>query len=185
MNSCLFLSPLFEKERKTLKQHVRVPYVLLDLNITNGAKKLFIALLYFCGGKSKQIKVTLKKIAERAGLKERQVKNHIRTLCEHHILMRKQISYGECAWGCNTYTILCNETYYAKIPYVIAFNPNLSAHALLTYCTMKRYTNLNKQDYICIVDKRQLAKQMNCTVNHLDKVKRELKQAGYIAYSRQ
>ncbi|MFC5405525.1 hypothetical protein [Cohnella soli] len=164
------------------KQHIRVPYELLDLSIAHEAKKVYFALLYFRDGAKKQIKVKIQKIAVRSGLKERQVRKHIRTLCDSNMLSRKQIIHGKEAWGCNEYTIKCDETYYAAIPYEIAYDERLSALELMTYCTLKRYTDLNKQEYSCRMDKIKLAKKVGCSTNHIDKVKRALKQAGYIDY---
>ncbi len=164
------------------RQHIRVPYELLDSQVPNEAKKVFIAIMQSRNGTNKQIKVKIKTIAAKAGLKERQVKNYIKILCQNNMLSRKQIRYGDGAWGCNTYTILCDEKYFAEIPFCIASDANLSAQALIAYCFMKRFTNLNKRDYICIMEKTQLAEKLGCSVNHADKVKRMLKKAGYINY---
>lgn len=166
------------------RQHIRVPYGLLDLNIANEAKRVYLALLYYRSGTNKQIKVKIQTIAERAGLKERQVKKHLQALCDTNILSRRQVIHGKNAWGCNQYTIQCDETYYAAIPYEIAFDKNLSAMELVLYCILKRHTDLIKPDFKCWMDKAQLAKKLGSSMNHIDKIKRALKQAGYIDYGR-
>ncbi|WP_168735496.1 helix-turn-helix domain-containing protein [Cohnella fermenti] len=166
------------------RQHIRVPYVLLTLTIPSEAKRVYLALLHSRDGTNKQIRVKIQKIAERAGLKERQVKKHIRTLCDSNMLSRKQIIHGKDAWGSNEYTIKCDETYYAAIPYEIAFDLKLSALELMTYCALKRHTDLNKQDFTCWMDKNKLAEEVGCSTNHIDKLKRGLRRAGYIDYVR-
>lgn len=164
------------------RQHIRVPYDLLDLIIANEAKKVYLDLLFFRDGAKKQIRAKIDTIAKQTGLKERQVKKHIQSLCDANILSRKQIIHGKDQWGCNEYTIKCDETYYAAIPYKIAQDKRLSALELMTYCTLKRHIDLNKQEYRCWMDKIKLAKKVGCSTNHIDKVKRVLKQAGYIEY---
>jgi len=82
------------------------------------------------------------------------------------------------------YTIICDETYFAEIPWVIAYDNTLSANTKLGYCIMKRYTDLDKQDYVCYMTKGELAKKIGCSANEVDKVKRDLKLAGFIEYER-
>jgi len=166
------------------QRHPKMPYVLLELKMSNHAKYVYMALLHFRSKRSKTIKVSLTKVAEVTGLKGRQLTNHINTLVQHNVIERRQNTHGSGEYGCNVYTILCDETYFAEIPWEIAYEDALSVNAKIGYCIMKRYTDLDKQDYVCYMTKRELAKKIGCSLNEVDKVKRNLKNAGLIAYER-
>jgi len=166
------------------QRHPKMPYKLLDLNISNNAKYAYMALLYFRSKCSKQIKVTLAKVSEVTGLKGRQLTNHINTLTKNKILLRKQNKYGSGEYGCNVYTILCDETYFAEIPWEIAYNDDLTVNAKIGYCIMKRFTDLDKNDSVCYMTKSELTKKIGCSANEVDKIKQNLKKAGLIEYER-
>lgn len=166
------------------QRHLRMPYTLLELAIANHAKYVYMALLHFRSKTSKKIKVSLAKVAEVTGLKGRQLTNHINTLVQYNIIAKRQNKHGSGEYGCNVYTILCDETYFAEIPWEIAYEDALSVNAKVGYCIMKRYTDLDKQDHVCYMTKRELAEKIGCSVNEVDKIKRNLKNAGFIAYER-
>ncbi|CAH1056824.1 hypothetical protein [Paenibacillus pseudetheri] len=161
-------------------RHVRVPYSLLELNIPNESKAVYIAIMSFRIGNKKTIKVSMNSIAYIAGLKERRINHHITELCRHNMLSRKQINFGVSAYGCNTYTIQCDEKRFAEIPWCIAYEKQLKASSLIAYCIMKQHTNIKKQDYTCYLSKKELAEFLTCSLNQVDKVKGELKNAGLI-----
>ncbi len=164
------------------QRHLKMPYKLLDLNISNHAKYVYMALLHFRSKHSKQIKVTLAKVSEVTGLKGRQLTNHINTLTKNIILLRNQNQYGSGEYGCNVYTIFCDERYFAEIPWEIAYNDDLSVNAKIGYCIMKRFTDLDKKDFTCYMTKSELAEKVGCSANEVDKIKRSLKNAGLIEY---
>lgn len=47
---------------------------------------------------------------------------------------------------------------------------------------MKRFTDLDKNDFTCYMTKSELAKKVGCSANEVDKIKRSLKNAGLIEY---
>ena len=156
----------------------------LKLNIANQAKYVYMGLLHFRSRSSKTIKVSLAKVAEVTGLKGRQLNNHINTLVKHRVITKRQNNYGSGEYGCNVYTILCDETYFAEIPWEIAYDDRLSVNAKIGYCLMKQYMDLDKRDYICYLTKTELAEKIGCSLNEVDKIKRNLKQAGLIDFER-
>ncbi len=166
------------------QRHSRMPYKLLDLAISNHAKYVYMALMHFRSKTKKSIKVSLAKVAEVTGLKGRQLTNHINTLLQYNIIARRKNKHGNGVYSCNVYTITCDETYFAEIPWEIAYDNTLSANAKLGYCVMKRYTNLGKRDYACYMTKRELTEKIGCSTNEIDKIKRNLKLAGFIEYER-
>ncbi|BBB92276.1 MAG TPA: helix-turn-helix domain-containing protein [Methylomusa anaerophila] len=166
------------------QRHLRMPYTLLELAIANHAKYVYMALLHFRSKTSKKIKVSLAKVAEVTELKGRQLTNHINTLVQYNIVAKWQNKHDSGEYGCNVYTISCDESSFAEIPWEIAYDDKLSVNAKIGYCIMKRYTDLDKQDYVCYLTKRELAKKIGCSLNEVDKVKRNLKNAGLIAYER-
>lgn len=143
-----------------------------------------MALLHFRSHVSKKIKVSLAKVSDVTGLKGRQLTKHINTLIQYKIISRKQNKHSSEEYGCNIYTILCNERYFAEIPWEIAYNDDLSVNAKIGYCIMKRFTDLDRNDFICYMTKSELAEKVGCSANEVDKIKRNLKQAGLIAYER-
>ena len=143
-----------------------------------------MALLHFRSKTNKKIKVSLAQVSEVTGLKGRQLTNHINTLVQYNIVLRKQNKHGSEEYGCNVYTILCDESYFAEIPWEIAYDDALSVNAIIGYCILKRYTDLNKNNFICYMTKSELAEKIGCSSNEVDKIKRNLKQAGLIAYER-
>lgn len=166
------------------QRHPRIPYKLLDLAISNHAKYVYVALMHFRSETRKSIKVSLAKVAEVTGLKGRQLTNHINTLIEYNIIARRKNKHGNGEYGCNVYTITCDETYFAEIPWEIAYDNTLSVNTKLGYCIMKRYTDLDKQDHVCYMTKRELTEKIGCSTNEVDKIKRNLKLAGFIEYER-
>lgn len=166
------------------QRHSRMPYKLLDLAISNHAKYVYMALMHFRSKTKKSIKVSLAKVAEVTGLKGRQLTNHINTLLQYNIIARRKNQHGNGEYSCNVYTITCDETYFAEIPWEIAYDNTLSANAKLGYCIMKRYTDLGKRDYACYMMKRELTEKIGCSSNEVDKIKRNLKMAGFIEYER-
>jgi hypothetical protein len=165
-----------------MTQHVRVPYALLDLDESNETKYVFIALLRFRSGYSKNIKVSLKRLTEVTGLKPRQLTNHINRLIDRRMILRKQTKHNDGHYGCNTYTITCEESKFAAIPMKIAFHERLSVSAIIGYCVLKRYINLNDGSFACFATKEMMAEEWRCSLNQVDKVKRNLKAAGLIDY---
>ncbi|MNZ95395.1 hypothetical protein D3C78_1145420 [compost metagenome] len=163
-------------------QHVRVPYSLIELDISNQSKSVYIAIMCARSGHNKKIKISMDKIAANAGLKVRMVNRHISELCQYHMLSRKQMNYGVGLYGCNTYTIECDERKFAEIPLCIAYEKQLKASSLIAYCIMKKYTDIRKKDYTCYLSKEELAQYLRCTLNHVNKIKRDLKNAGLITY---
>lgn len=166
------------------RRHLKMPYALLELSISNQAKYVYMGLLYFRNNSSKRIKVSLAKVAEVTGLKGRQLTHHINILVKHRIITRQQNKHSSGEYGCNVYTILCDETYFAEIPWEIADDDALSVNTKIGYCLMKQYMDLDKRDYICYLTKNELAEKIGCSLNEVDKVKRNLKQAGLIEYER-
>ncbi|SFM28526.1 hypothetical protein [Pelosinus propionicus] len=166
------------------RRHVNVPYALLDLKEANETKYTLVAILSFRSKRSKRIKVSLSKITEVTGLKGRQLTNHINKLVEHGMISRSKIKYSSGEYSCNTYTILCNEEYFAEIPWEIACSDTLSVWDKIGYCIMKRFTDLDKRDFICYLTKEELVKHLQCSPNQVDKVKRNLKKAGLIEFER-
>jgi len=166
------------------KRHVNIPYTLLDLNEANETKYMLIAILRFRSGSSKKIKVSLAKISEVTGLKGRQLTKHINKLVQHEMISRNQTKYSSGEYGCNTYTILCDERYFAEIPWEIAYSNTLSVWAKIGYCIMKRFINLDKKDFACYLTKDELAKHLQCSLNQVDKIKRNLKGDGLIEFER-
>lgn len=166
------------------QRHSRMPYKLLDLAISNHAKCVYMALMHFRSKTRPSIKVSLAKVAEVTGLKGRQLTNHINTLLQYNIIARRKNQHGNGEYSCNVYTITCDETYFAEIPWEIAYDNTLSANAKLGYCIMKRYTDLGKRDYACYMTKRELTEKIGCSSNEVDKIKRNLKMAGFIEYER-
>lgn len=166
------------------QRHLKMPYELLELNISNQAKYVYMALLHFRNKISKKIKVSLAKVSEVTGLKGRQLTNHINTLIQYKIISRKQNKHISGEYGCNIYTILCEETYFAEIPWEIAYNDALSVNAKIGYCIMKRFTDLDKKNFTCYMTKSELAEKVGCSTNEIDKIKRNLKNAGLIEYER-
>lgn len=163
-------------------QHVRVPYSLIELDISNQSKYVYIAIMRSRSGHSKKIKISMNKIAENAGLKERMVHQHISKLCRYNMLSRKQINYGVGLYGCNTYTIECDERKFAEIPLCIAYEKQLKASSLIAYCIMKKYTDIREKNYTCYLSQEELAKYLKCSLNHVNKIKQDLKNAGLITY---
>lgn len=143
-----------------------------------------MALMHFRSKTRPSIKVSLAKVAEITGLKGRQLTNHINTLIQYNIIARRKNKHGNGEYGCNVYTITCDETYFAEIPWEIAYDNTLSANAKLGYCIMKRYTDLDKRDYACYMTKKELTEMIGCSSNEVDKIKRNLKLAGFIEYKR-
>ncbi|MEN6411936.1 MAG: hypothetical protein ABFC84_04100 [Veillonellales bacterium] len=166
------------------QRHLKMPYKLLELNISNHAKYVYMALLHFRNKTSKKIKVSLAKVSEVTGLKGRQLTNHINTLIQYKIISRKQNKHISGEYCCNIYTILCEETYFAEIPWEIAYNDALSVNAKIGYCIMKRFTDLDKKNFICYMTKSELAEKVGCSANEIDKIKRNLKNVGLIEYER-
>lgn len=166
-----------------MKQHVRVPYQLLDIDIVNEAKYVFIALLRFRSKYNKNIKVSLKQLSKIAGLGVRQLTHHINSLVNNRILSRKQIKCKDGNYSCNIYTIICDESKFAEIPIEIAFHEKLSAGEIIGYCVLKRYINLKDKRFTCSATKKMLAREWRCSLNHVDKVKRALKKEALIDYS--
>jgi len=166
------------------RRHVNVPYTLLDLKEANETKYTLVAILSFRSKNSKKIKVSLAKIAKATGLKGRQLTNHINKLVEYGMISRSQTKYSSGEYSCNTYTILCNEEYFAEIPWEIARSDALSVWDKIGYCIMKRFIDLDKSDFICYLTKDELAKHLHCSSNQVDKVKRNLMKAGLIAFER-
>ncbi|MHC1745535.1 MAG: hypothetical protein AB9895_00105 [Negativicutes bacterium] len=165
-------------------RHARVPYQLLDLVESNETKYIYLALLHFRSGQSKQIKVSLRKISELTSLKARQVTKHINTLIQSGMVSRKQIKYSSGEYSCNTYTLLCDERHFAEVPWKIAYSNNLSVHAKIGYCVLKRFIDLDKGNFFCYMTKNELAKYLRCSLNQVDKIKRNLKEIGLIDFER-
>lgn len=166
------------------QRHPRMSYQLLDLKISTNTKHVYMALLHFRSHVSKKIKVSLAKVSDVTGLKGRQLTKHINTLIQYKIISRKQNKHSSEEYGCNVYTILCDERYFAEIPWEIAYNDDLSVNAKIGYCIMKRFTDLDRNDFICYMTKSELAEKVGCSANEVDKIKRNLKQVGLIAYER-
>jgi DNA-binding IscR family transcriptional regulator len=166
------------------RRHVNVPYALLDLKEANETKYTLVAILSFRSKRSKKIKVSLPKIIEVTGLKGRQLTKHINKLVKHGMVSRNQTKYGGGEYSCNTYTILCNEEYFAEIPWEIARSETLSVWDKIGYCIMKRFIDLDKKDFSCYLTKKELVEHLHCSPNQVDKVKRNLKKASLIEFER-
>jgi len=166
------------------RRHVNVPYVLLDLEESNETKYVFIAILSFRSNNNKKIKVSLNKISEVTGLKFRQLTNHVNRLIQQKMISRSQVKHSNGDYSCNTYTILCDEKYFAEIPYEIACDKLLSVSEKIGYCIMKRYINLAKIDFATYLTKNDLASYLGCSLNQVDKIKRSLKKAGLVEFER-
>jgi DNA-binding IscR family transcriptional regulator len=166
------------------QRHPRMPYELLELNISNNAKYVYMALLHFRSRSSKKIKVSLAKVSEITGLKGRQLTNHINTLVKYKIIYRNQNKHGSGEYGCNVYTIMCDESYFAEVPWEIAYDESLSVNTKIGYCIMKRHIDLDKKDFICYMTKSELAEKVGCSANEVDKIKRNLKNTGLIECER-
>ncbi|OBZ14632.1 hypothetical protein A8L34_11975 [Bacillus sp. FJAT-27264] len=166
-----------------MKQYIKVPYAILDLNVSIQCKCVYLALMRTRSGSSKQIKVKLGTIARNAELQIRQTGMHLATLCDQNVLSKKQVSY-KGYYGCNTYHILCDESKFAQLPYPIAWHEELTAYDKIAYCVMKRYTDLNKGNYTSYLSKEQLAGLLKCSPNQVDKIKVRLRKAGFISYAR-
>lgn len=165
-----------------IKRFVKVPYPILNLKVSVQTKYLFVSLMHFRSGRKKSIKVSMKKVSEISGMKERQMSTHIKKLCNLCVLSRRQTYYGNTNYGCNIYTITCSENYYAAIPWEVAFNSELTAYSVIGYCVLKRNIDLRKNDFACFLTKQQLANQIGCSLNHVDKIKRNLRKAGLIEF---
>jgi hypothetical protein len=163
-------------------RHVRVPYQILELDVSNETKAVYIAVMSFRSKNNKRIKVSMKTIANAADLKVRRVNYHITELCIRNVLSRKQVKIGNDSYGCNTYTINCDEQRFAEIPWCIAFEKHLKSSSLIAYCTMKKHTDIRKGDYTCYLSQSELAEYLNCSLNHVNKIKQDLRNAGLISY---
>lgn len=164
-------------------QHIKVPYFLLDLDVSIQCKMVYLALMKVRSGRKKQIKVKMDTIAKNTGLQNRQTSNHIATLCRHNVITKLQLNY-EGHYGCNSYRIICDESKFAQLPYPIAWHEDLTAYDKIAYCVMKRYTDLNKGNYITYLSKKQLSVMLKCSINQVDKIKARLRKAGFISYKR-
>ncbi|UNK20793.1 helix-turn-helix domain-containing protein [Paenibacillus sp. N3/727] len=163
-------------------QHIKVPYALLDLDVSIQCKMVYMALMKVRSGRRKQIKVKMDTIAKNAGLQNRQTSTHIATLCRHNVISKKQINY-EGHYGCNIYRIVCDESKFAQLPYPIAWHEQLTAYDKIAYCVIKRYTDLNKGNYTSYLSKKQLSVMLKCSPNQVDKIKARLRKAGFISYT--
>lgn len=166
------------------RRHLRIAYDVLDLEISNEAKYVYMALMRFRSGTSKNVKVSIAKLAEATGLKGRQLTKHVNTLVEHKVISRYQNKHNDGNYGCNTYSILCNEEYFSEIPWEIANSKKLSKWSMIGYCIMKRFTNLDKKDFTCYLSKEQIATCLQCSINQVDKIKRRLQEADLIEFER-
>lgn len=166
-------------------QYLKMPYdLLINRELGNNIKMIYLALLYFRNGVNKKIKVPLEKISALIGIKKRQLINHLNILVENNIISRSQENRQSGEYICNTYTILVNESHFALIPVAIAVNYELSANAKIRYCIMKRFSNPAKKNFTCHLKKTELAHEIGCSLNEVDKIKRSLKNAGLIEYER-
>ncbi|MEG6585426.1 hypothetical protein [Dendrosporobacter sp. 1207_IL3150] len=166
------------------RRHIRIAYDVLDKKVANEAKYVYMALLRFRSGNSKNIKVSIAKLSEVTGLKGRQLTKHINTLIKYKVISRYQNKHNDGNYGCNTYSILCNEEYFSEIPWEIASNKELSKWSMIGYCIMKRFIDIDKEDFTCYLSKDQLATYLQCSINQVDKIKRNLKGAGLIDFDR-
>lgn len=165
-----------------MNRYVKVPYALIDLKVSAQTKCIYISLMKFRSAEKKEITVTLEKIAEAARLRTGQTGKYLTTLVKCGIIEREQKNFGYGQYGCNTYRIVCNEKKYAIIPWEVAYGAPISSQALIAYCVLKKHTDLNKKDGIVYMSNTELALYLDCSTNHVNKVKIELQNKGFLEF---
>jgi DNA-binding transcriptional regulator YhcF (GntR family) len=174
-----------------MAQFAKVPHRLLELKIKQNGKEApendavkytLIALLYYRSQNSNTIKVKLSTIAKVTKLSTRQITRNIKQLIAHKMISRKQKLHGNNEFGCNIYKLLYQEEDdYTELPFEIIENKNIPITAKIGYCVIKRAAN--KEIGKWYGKRAELAKKLQCSINHVDKIRRYLKQANLIEYT--
>lgn len=171
-----------------MAQFAKVPHRLLELKVERNGKEVpendavkytLIALLYYRPKNSNTIKVKLSTIAKVTKLSTRQITRNINKLIDYKLILRKQEIHGNNEFGCNIYTLLYQEKDdYTELPFEIIKNKHIPITAKIGYCAIKRAAN--KETGKWYGKRAELAKILQCSVNHVDKIKRYLKEADLI-----
>lgn len=172
-------------------QFAKVPHKLLELKVERDGKTVvendavkytLIALLYYRQNDSKTIKVKLSTLTKITKLSTKQITRNINKLMEYNLISRKQEIHGNNEFGCNVYTLLYQEVDdYTELPFEIIKNKKLPVTAKIGYCIIKR--EANKQTCKLYTTRASLAEKMHCSLNHMDKIRRYLKEANLIDYT--
>lgn len=181
----------FLREVEKMTQFAKVPHRLLQLKIEKDGKEFaendsvkytLIALLYYRQNNSKTIKVKLETLAIMTEVSTRQITRNINKLIQHKLISRKQEIHNNNQYGCNIYKLLYQEDNdYTELPFEIIKNKNIPITAKIGYCVIKR--EANKQMGKWYGKRSRLAEKLQCSLNHGDKIRRYLKQAGLIEYT--
>jgi hypothetical protein len=180
-----------EKGKNGEKQYVKVPYAILDKDTFKWAslgkninpdttRLLYCALRSLRDKGSDRVRRSQKDIGDRIGLSSKQTARHLKRLSDLKIIRVMPDQFNVHGW--NTYVFKIDETYYAKVPYHIMFEMNLSAAEIIAYCWFKRFTDTKKKDYVCYRDNGHLADDMDCTKDHVRKVKNMLMEKELIEF---
>ena len=177
-------------------RHAKVPYILLNydgfekfapegvdknrLN-PNTIKAIYVAILHGRQGNSKDIKIKQRKLSEITGLCTEQVGRNIAKLVEHGFI---SVTESNNIFGCHTYTIQCDETKNAPVPWEIAFEMGLTATELIAYAIIKKHTDLNSKEFMSYGETKQWAIRFKCSEKHVYKIKRALMEKGIISFNR-
>lgn len=174
-----------------MAQFVKVPHRLLELKVERNGKEMaesdavkytLIALLYYRQKNSKTIKVKLKTLAKITKVSTRQVARNINALIKHKMILCDQEIHGNNEFGCNIYTLLYQEEDdYTELPFEIIENATIKITAKIGYCVIKK--EANKQTGKWYGKRTKLAEKLQCSLNHVDKIRRYLKEAGLIDYA--
>lgn len=174
-----------------MAQFAKVPHQLLKLKVERNGKEVtesdavkytLIALLYYRQNNSKTIKVKLETLAKITKVSTRQITRNINALIDHSLISCKQKIHGNNEFGCNVYTLLYQENDdYTELPFEIIENDTIPITAKIGYCVIKKETN--KQTSKWYVKRTKLAEKLQCSLNHVDKIRRYLKEAGLIEYT--
>lgn len=171
-------------------QYVKIPYQLLEYDgfnhrSVNMTKYLYVALLKHRQGNSSKVTVSTKVLEKITGIKRTNITVHINRLIKHGFVERHHQVYGWNQFGINTYTLKCPEDKFAMIPYYIAYDATLSKRDVIAYANIKRIIDLRRTAKKVFGSKEKLAKELQCTENNVDKIKRRLKEAGLISFRRE
>ena len=135
-----------------MRQFVKVPHVLLDLDETDIIKYTLIAILRYRKGNGRQIKVTLNTLSKITGLQPRQLTNNINRLIQTGLISRKQSIHGNNEFGSNMYTLDYDDNKaFEPILWDIVYSEKLPITAKVGYC--KIYRSANKKTWKLYADR--------------------------------
>lgn len=180
-------------------RYVKLSYAILDHkgfayyvdNVRNAKRvdndstiAVLIAILGSRKGANRVIKVSMQVLEKRTKLSRTQISRHLSRLIEDGSIKVTQKCNGFNDFECNEYTLLYSEEKYAIVPFEIAYNKDLKHSELVAYFRLKQHTDLEKMDFMVYGSKEELAKMLKVSINHVDKIKRNLKNKGIISYER-